>query len=151
VFSTLHTNDSASAITRLVDIGVEPFLISSSVMAVIAQRLVRVLCNHCKEAYTPGVVTESIGITPEQLRDHTIYQAKGCEKCFNTGYRGRIGIFEIMHMREGLKTLILKTFDATQIKQYALKENMKTLRMSGIEKVLSGTTTIEEVLRVTQQ
>ena len=151
VFSTLHTNDSASAITRLVDIGVEPFLISSSVMAVIAQRLVRVLCSHCKEAYTPGVVTESIGITPEQLRDHTIYQAKGCEKCFNTGYRGRIGIFEIMHMREGLKTLILKTFDATQIKQYALKENMKTLRMSGIEKVLSGTTTIEEVLRVTQQ
>jgi general secretion pathway protein E len=151
VFSTLHTNDSASAITRLVDIGVEPFLISSSVMAVIAQRLVRVLCSHCKEAYTPGVVTESIGITPEQLRDHTIYQAKGCEKCFNTGYRGRIGIFEIMHMRERLKTLILKTYDATQIKQHALKGNMKTLRMSGIEKVLSGTTTIEEVLRVTQQ
>ncbi len=151
VFSTLHTNDSAGAITRLVDIGVEPFLISSSVVAVIAQRLVRVLCDHCKEAYTPGVIIESIGISREQLKNHTLYQAKGCEKCFNTGYRGRFGIFEIMHLDEGLKTLILKTFDASQIKQYAQRSNMKTLRQSGIEKVLTGTTTIEEVLRVTQQ
>ena len=151
VFSTLHTNDSASAITRLVDIGVEPFLISSSVLAVIAQRLVRVLCDHCKEAYTPGVILESIGISREQLDNHTIYQANGCEECFNTGYRGRIGIFEIMLLGEGLKNLILKTYDATQIKQYALQYNMKTLRQSGIEKVLAGTTTIEEVLRVTQQ
>jgi len=151
VFSTLHTNDSASAITRLVDIGVEPFLISSSVMAVIAQRLVRVLCDHCKEAYTPGVILESIGISRQELQDHTIYQAKGCEKCFNTGYRGRIGIFEIMHLSEGLKNLILKTYDATQIKQYAMQYKMKTLRQSGIEKVLSGKTTIEEVLRVTQE
>ena len=151
VFSTLHTNDSASAITRLVDIGVEPFLISSSVLAVIAQRLVRVLCDHCKEAYTPGVILESIGINREQLENHTIYQAKGCEKCFNTGYRGRIGIFEIMHLNEGLKNLVLKTYDAIQIKQYALQYKMKTLRQSGIEKVLAGTTTIEEVLRVTQQ
>ena len=151
VFSTLHTNDSAGAITRLVDIGVEPFLISSSVVAVIAQRLVRVLCDHCKEAYTPGVILESIGISRTQLRNHTLYQANGCEKCFNTGYRGRIAIFEIMHMREGLKNLILKTFDATQIRQFALQYKMKTLRQSGIEKVLAGRTTIEEVLRVTQQ
>lgn len=151
VFSTLHTNDSASAITRLVDIGVEPFLISSSVVAVVAQRLVRVLCDNCKEAYTPGVILDSIGISRQQLKNHTIYQAKGCEKCFHTGYKGRIGIFEIMHLREGLKNLILKTFDATQIKQYALQFNMKTLRRSGIEKVLAGRTTIEEVLRVTQQ
>jgi general secretion pathway protein E len=151
VFSTLHTNDSAGAITRLVDIGVEPFLISSAVVAVIAQRLVRVLCDHCKEAYTPGVILESIGISRSQLGNHTIYQANGCEKCFNTGYRGRIAIFEIMHMREGLKNLILKTFDATQIRQFALQYKMRTLRQSGIEKVLAGTTTIEEVLRVTQQ
>ncbi|WP_319526042.1 type II secretion system ATPase GspE [uncultured Desulfosarcina sp.] len=151
VFSTLHTNDSASAITRLVDIGVEPFLISSSVLAVIAQRLVRVLCDHCKEAYTPGVILDSIGIKREQLENHTIYQAKGCEKCFNTGYRGRIGIFEIMHFSEDLKNLILKTYDAIQIKHHALQNNMKTLRQSGIEKVLAGKTTIEEVLRVTQQ
>jgi general secretion pathway protein E len=151
VFSTLHTNDSAGAITRLVDIGVEPFLISSAVLAVIAQRLVRVLCNHCKEAYTPGVILENIGISRKQLKTHTIYRANGCEKCFNTGYRGRIGIFEIMHMSEGLKNLILKTFDASQIKQFALQGQMKTLRQSGIDKVLAGTTTIEEVLRVTQQ
>ena len=151
VFSTLHTNDSAGAITRLVDIGVEPFLISSSVVAVIAQRLVRVLCDHCKEAFSPGVIMESIGITRSQLERHTIYQAKGCEQCFNTGYRGRIGIFEIMHLNDALKTLILKTFDATQIKQYAMQNNMKTLRRSGIAQVLAGRTTIEEVLRVTQQ
>ena len=151
VFSTLHTNDSASAITRLVDIGVEPFLISSSVLAVIAQRLVRVLCDECKEAYTPGVILESLGITREELKNHTFFQATGCEKCFHTGYRGRIGIFEIMKLGEGLKNLILKTFDAVQIKQYAVQYNMKTLRQSGIEKVLAGTTTIEEVLRVTQQ
>ena len=150
VFSTLHTNDSPSAITRLVDIGVEPFLIASSVAAVVAQRLVRVLCDDCKEAYTPGVILDSIGITRDQLENHTIYRAKGCEKCFNTGYKGRIGIFEIMHLREGLKNLILKTYDASQIKQYALQYNMKTLRQSGIEKVLEGRTTIEEVLRVTQ-
>jgi general secretion pathway protein E len=120
-------------------------------VAVIAQRLVRVLCNHCKEAYTPGVILESIGISREQLNSHTIYQAKGCEECFNTGYRGRIAIFEIMHLREELKNLILKTFDASQIRQYALQYNMKTLRRSGIDRVLDGTTTIEEVLRVTQQ
>jgi general secretion pathway protein E len=151
VFSTLHTNDSASAITRLVDIGVEPFLISSSVVAVIAQRLVRVLCDHCKEAYTPGAIVESVGISQEQLDGHTLYQAKGCEECFNTGFRGRVAIFEIMHLREELKNLILKTYDATQIKQHALQFNMKTLRQSGIEKVLAGKTTIEEVLRATQQ
>ncbi len=151
VFSTLHTNDSAGAITRLVDIGVEPFLISSSVVAVIAQRLVRVLCDHCKEAYTPEAIIDSIGIYPDQLENHTIYQAKGCEKCFNTGYRGRIGIFEIMLFDDELKNIILKTHDASQIKQHALNKNMKTLRKSGIEQVLSGNTTIEEVLRVTQQ
>ena len=151
VFSTLHTNDSASTITRLVDIGVEPFLISSSVIAVVAQRLVRVLCDHCKEAYRPGAIATSIGLTQEQIDTHTFYQAKGCEQCFNTGYRGRVAIFEIMHLEEGLKNLILKTYDASQIKQYALKQNMKTLRRSGVEKVLAGKTTVEEILRVTQQ
>ncbi len=151
VFSTLHTNDSAGAITRLVDIGVEPFLISSSVVAVIAQRLVRVLCDHCKVPYSPGAILESIGISPEQAEKHTIYQASGCEKCFNTGYRGRIGIFEILHMDEDLKGLILKTHDSSRIKHIALEKKMKTLRQSGVEAVLGGRTTIEEVLRVTQQ
>ena len=151
VLSTLHTNDSASAITRLVDMGVEPFLISSSVIAVIAQRLIRVLCNRCKEAYVPDdIMLKSIGITDDQTKNHTIYRAKGCEECFNTGYRGRLGIFEIMIMQGDLKSLILKTYDANMIKEAALKQGMITLREDGIQKVLNGVSTIEEILRVSQ-
>ena len=152
VFSTLHTNDSASAITRLVDIGVEPFLISSSVLAVVAQRLIRVLCRDCKQPYTPDNSTlESIGITPDQFQETTIYRADGCENCFHTGYKGRTGIFEIMLMDSSLKSLILTTYDSSQIKDAALNLNMVTLRQDGIQKVLSGISTIEEVIRVTQQ
>ena len=151
VLSTLHTNDAASAITRLVDMGVEPFLISSSVIAVIAQRLIRVLCSNCKEAYVPDdIILKNIGITDDQIKDHTIYRAKGCGECFNTGYRGRLGIFEIMIMEGDLKSLILKTYDANLIKEAALKQNMITLREDGIQKVLNGVSTIEEILRVTQ-
>ncbi|MCF8068671.1 MAG: type II secretion system ATPase GspE [Desulfobacterales bacterium] len=150
VFSTLHTNDSASAITRLVDIGVEPFLISSSVIAVVAQRLMRMLCDDCKERYTPDDTTlESLNMSPDQFKNHKVYTAKGCEKCFNTGYRGRIAIFEIMKLDEQLKSLILKTYDANKIKKEALKNGMITLRNDGIQKVLDGLTTIGEVLRVT--
>lgn len=152
VFSTLHTNDSASTITRLVDIGVEPFLISSSVLAVVAQRLIRVLCTGCKLPYTPDVTTlQTIGITPDQLQGAVFYKVKGCEKCFYTGYKGRIGIFEIMSMESSLKTLILQNFDANRIKSEALNLNMTTLRQDGIQKILGGITTIEEVLRVTQK
>jgi len=148
VFSTLHTNDSASAITRLVDIGVEPFLISSSVIAVAAQRLVRVLCPECKEPYIPdSVALETIGITQEQARNGTICRARGCQNCLNTGYRGRVAILEMMIMNSSLKSLILKTFDSNKIKEEA---NMTTLRQDGIHKILTGITTIEEVLRVAQ-
>jgi general secretion pathway protein E len=152
VFSTLHTNDSASAITRLVDIGVEPFLISSSVLAVVAQRLIRVLCTDCKEAFTPDeAALERLGITRDQIRDTVIYRAKGCENCFHTGYKGRKGIFEMMILDSKLKSLILRTFDSNRIKDEALNRNMVTLRQDGIHKVLSGISTIEEVLRVTQR
>ncbi|UCF90942.1 MAG: type II secretion system ATPase GspE [Desulfobacterales bacterium] len=152
VFSTLHTNDSPSAITRLVDIGVEPFLISSSVLAVMAQRLVRVLCSNCRKSYTPDAVFfDRLGIAPDQVKATQIFQAVGCEKCFHTGYRGRIGIFEIMILTERLKGLILKTFDSNRIKNEAVQQNMTTLRHDGIQKVLNGVTTIEEVLRVTQK
>ncbi len=151
VFSTLHTNDSASAITRLVDIGVEPFLISSAVSAVIAQRLVRVLCEHCKEAYRPDMTLQTLGVRPDRLRKYTFYRAKGCDQCFHTGYRGRAAIFEIMLMGYKLKTLIQRTYDSFQIKQEALKLGLVTLRRDGIEKVLRGITTIEEVVRVTQK
>ena len=149
VFSTLHTNDSSSAVTRLVDMGVEPFLISSSVLAVAAQRLVRVLCDNCKKAYRPNAIyLKSIGLSPNHFNDRYIYKAAGCEKCINTGYSGRIGIFEIMVLTEKLKTLILETFDSNRIKAAARQQKMRTLRQDGLAKVLDGVTTVEEVLRV---
>jgi len=152
VFSTLHTNDSASAITRLVDMGVEPFLISSSILAVVAQRLVRVLCEDCRKAYIPNpIYLKSIGFSPDRFTEHRVYKAVGCENCFNTGYRGRFGIFEIMVLTERLKSLILKTFDSNRIKHEAVQQKMRTLRQDGMQKVLSGLTTVEEVLRVTQK
>ncbi len=152
VFSTLHTNDSASAITRLVDMGVEPFLISSSILAVVAQRLVRVLCEDCRKAYIPNpIYLKSIGFSPDRFKEHTVYKAVGCENCFNTGYRGRFGIFEIMVLTERLKSLILKTFDSNRIKHEAVQQKMRTLRQDGMQKVLNGLTTVEEVLRVTQK
>lgn len=151
VFSTLHTNDSATTITRLVDLGVEPFLISSSIIAVIAQRLVRVLCNDCKESFTPDEMTlNSVGITPDQIKNSNICRARGCENCLNTGYRNRIGIFEIMVLEETLKSLILKTHDSNSIKNEAMNLNMISLRQDGIQKVLKGITTIEAVLGATQ-
>jgi len=151
VFSTLHTNDAASAITRLVDIGVEPFLISSAVEAVIAQRLVRVLCEHCKEAYKPDMALQKLGLRPDRLRQYTFYRPKGCDQCFQTGYRGRIGIFEIMILGQSLKSLIQRTHDAFQIKEEALKSGLVTLRRDGIKKVRQGVTSVEEVIRVTQK
>ncbi|MEW6674118.1 MAG: type II secretion system ATPase GspE [Thermodesulfobacteriota bacterium] len=152
VFSTLHTNDSASAITRLVDIGVEPFLISSSVVAVVAQRLIRVLCNECKEAHLPDETElKSMEVDPDRIKNRPIYRAKGCPHCFHTGYRGRIGIFEILVLNNALRSLVLKTFDSNLIKAEALKHNLITLRRDGIQKVLDGITTIEEVLRVIQK
>ena len=152
VFSTLHTNDSASAITRLVDIGVEPFLISSSVLAVVAQRLIRVLCESCKQPYTPDeTALNSIGIVKEQMEEAVFYKAKGCESCFHTGYKGRTGIFEIMILESNLKSLILKTYDSNRIMKEALNLNMITLRQDGIQKILQGISTIEEVIRVTQK
>jgi len=151
VFSTLHTNDSASAITRLVDMGVEPFLISSSVNAVIAQRLIRTLCSECKQAYEPDAAAlQSLNILPEHLHGRTLYRTRGCSNCFQTGYKGRQGIFEVMVLKSRLKSLILKTFDSNLIKREARKHGMVSLRLDGVQKVLNGVTTIEEILRVTQ-
>jgi len=151
VFSTLHTNDSASAITRLVDIGVEPFLISSSLVAVIAQRLIRVLCQDCREAYHPDESTfKQLNLLPGDAYNPTIYRANGCPKCFHSGYKGRLGIYEIMIFDDTLQNLILKTHDSHQIKNKAVENNMTTLYQDGIQKVLEGITTLEEVLRVSQ-
>lgn len=152
VFSTLHTNDSASAVTRLIDMGTEPFLVSSSVIAILAQRLVRVICNECKEGYTPDRESlETIGITPEMLGGKQIYRGVGCPACLHTGYTGRRGIFELMVLDDTLKTLMLKTSDANAIRRTAVEQGMITLRQDGAQKVLEGVTTIEEVFRVTQE
>lgn len=151
VFSTLHTNDSAGAITRLVDIGIEPFLISSSVIGVAAQRLIRILCDTCKIPFQPDqAILEQLGLASDQLTG-PLYRANGCPSCFHTGYRGRMGIFEIMVMDDRLKNLILKTYDANHIRQEALKSRMTTLREDGLRKVIEGRTSLEEVYRVTHR
>jgi general secretion pathway protein E len=151
VLSTLHTNDAASAITRLVDMGIEPFLLTSSVRAVIAQRLIRVLCNECKEPYMPDAMAlKRIGLSKEDCTGKKIFQAKGCSKCFNTGYKGRMPIFEILVLDDHHKSLILSTSDSTKIRDLAIQQNMTTLLQDGVEKIFAGMTTIEEILRVTQ-
>ena len=149
VFSTLHTNDSAGAITRLVDIGIEPFLISSSLIGVAAQRLIRVLCPACKIPYQPDpLILEQVGLPPD-LPAGPFYRAGSCPACFHTGYRGRMGIFEIMILDDRLRNLILKTYDAGQIRREALASRMTTLREDGLRKVMEGSTSLEEVFRVT--
>ncbi|MGA9111288.1 MAG: type II secretion system ATPase GspE [Smithella sp.] len=151
VFSTLHTNDAASAITRLIDMGIEPFLATSSIIAIIAQRLVRVLCPHCKEIYVPDEETlDNLGLNRSVLQNNTFYRKKGCNLCMQTGFRGRTAIFEILIVDEEIKRLVLKTSDANQINELALKQGMITLQKDGIDKVLHGMTTTEEVLRVTR-
>ena len=151
VFSTLHTNDAPSAVTRLVDLGVEPYLITSSVKAVIAQRLVRTLCPKCREPYSLGEGDiKGFRINQTDLVGKTVYRAVGCPDCFNTGYSGRQAIFEIMEVNDALKLVILSTSDANAIKAKALEQGMTPLRHCGIEKLLEGVTTLEEVMRVTQ-
>ncbi|MCX5848772.1 MAG: type II secretion system ATPase GspE [Deltaproteobacteria bacterium] len=151
VFSTLHTNDASSAVTRLIDMGIEPFLVTSSIIAIIAQRLLRVLCPHCKEVYLPDEESLSnLGLDQSVLRNNTFYRKKGCNMCMQTGFRGRTAIFEIMIVDDEIKKLVLKTSDANQINELALKQGMITLQKDGIDKVLTGITTTEEVLRVTR-
>lgn len=151
VFSTLHTNDAASAVTRLIDMGIEPFLVSSAVEAIIAQRLVRLVCPRCREAYQPDEAElAELGLKPTSRRSMRIYRAKGCQACLETGYRDRTGIYEFLRLTETIKGLVLKTSDANQIKRAAVAQGMKTLRDDGIRKVVEGRTTISEVLRITQ-
>ncbi len=153
VFSTLHTNDAASAITRLIDMGVEPFLVSSSVNAILAQRLVRKICSACKETYRPASeLLKKTGLTPEELERGTFYRGRGCRACFDTGYKGRLGIFELLILTEEVKRFLLTSSDAGQIKQKALSQpdsGMQTLRQDGLQKALAGQTTLSEVFRVT--
>ena len=151
VFSTLHTNDAPSAVTRLVDMGVEPFLVASSVLAMMAQRLVRRICNGCREPHDPtDEELEAIGMTRETLAGRRFARGAGCTACQSTGFQGREGIYEIMHLDDEIRGLILKNVDSNSIKKVAIRKGMITLRDDGIDKVLAGITTYAEVLRVTQ-
>ena len=152
VFSTLHTNDAAGAITRLLNMGVEPYLVSSSVVGIMAQRLVRTICPHCRESYHPQEEQlREIGLTMEDIPEGTLYRGTGCDKCFQSGYMGRSGIFEILLVDEDIRRMILERTNTDVIKKVALKKDMRTLRMDGARKVVEGMTTVEEVIRVTQE
>ncbi|RYZ66355.1 MAG: type II secretion system protein GspE, partial [Proteobacteria bacterium] len=151
VFSTLHTNDAAGAFPRLMDFGCEPFLIATSLLGVVAQRLVRVLCPHCKAPYqaTPFELS-SLGLSAEQAAAGRIHRQIGCEQCNGKGYLGRTIIQELMIVDEEVRSLIMQRKDGGTIKKHAVQNGMRTFRDHGIEKVLKGITTIEEVLSNTQ-
>ncbi|MDA1195686.1 MAG: GspE/PulE family protein [Planctomycetota bacterium] len=150
VFSTLHTNDAPSALTRLVDMGVKPFLASTAVMAVMAQRLVRKLCLTCRQPHEPPPhLLAALGLRGEEVRGRTIYRAVGCKECRFDGYRGRVGIFELFAMDSQLRELTNKGSSSMEIREQArLSGGLRSLREDGVRKVLDGTTTIEEILRV---
>lgn len=150
VFSTVHANDAASTITRLLDIGIKPFLVGSCLNLVMAQRLVRRICEHCKEEYEPSIEElELIGLEKSRLKGKQIFHGKGCTKCRNTGYHGRIAIFEIIPMTRNIRGHVFENANEDIIRQTALDEGMITLRESGIRKLLTGITSIQEVLRST--
>jgi len=151
VLSTLHTNDAPSAIVRLIDMGVEPFLVASSLMAVLAQRLVRVICLHCKGPYTPSEVERSYFENAPPEGDFTLYRGTGCDKCQGKGYLGRTAIFETLIITDSIRQMITGRADAQSMKNTAVSNGMRTLRSDGFEKALKGITTVEEVLRVTQK
>jgi general secretion pathway protein E len=181
--STIHTNDAAGAITRTIDMGAEPFLLRSNVIGILAQRLVRVLCPHCKYAYpAEKFELEELGLTPERMRSRaarrenpasryfprnvregdlletfdttqrpSFYKARGCEKCTNTGFTGRRGIYELLLVDDAVGPLILRKADSQAIKRVAQDMGMDTLRDDGARKVLAGLTSVEEVLAATQE
>ncbi len=152
VFSTLHTNNAPGAVTRLLDMGVEPFLVSSSVECIIAQRLVRVICSECKREVQPKAeMVKELGVKPSHIEKIRIFEGKGCDACKFTGYRGRTAIYEILVIDEAIKELILKRASSDQIKKVAMEKGMRTLRQDGWEKIVMGITTPEEVVRVAEE
>lgn len=154
VFSTLHTNDSAGAITRLLDMGIEPFLVSSSLLAVMAQRLVRKLCTHCREPYEiSSEELRELGVDPLKVRSRKVYRPGGdtCEHCQSTHYSGRTGIHELLMITDEIRSMVLQRMDSNTIKNVALRHGFETLRMDGANKVLAGVTSVEEVMLVTHE
>jgi general secretion pathway protein E len=152
VFSTIHTNDAAGVVTRLIDMGVEPFLISSSLAASVGQRLVRRICAHCRESYEPtDAELAEVGIPRRALQNRTIYRAGSCAHCNHSGYFGRMGIYEILVVNDALRKLISRGIDSKTIHNEAVRHGMRTMRMHGAQKILSGETTVAEVLRQTEE
>jgi type IV pilus assembly protein PilB len=151
VLSTLHTNDAPSTVSRLVNMGIEPFLVGTAVNLIQAQRLIRRICSQCKEEVhdIPAKTLIEIGFAPEAVGTFKLYKGRGCGTCNGTGYKGRVGLYEVMEISEGIRDLIMVGATAVEIKRKALEEGMLTLRMSGLEKIRVGMTTIEEVLRET--
>jgi type IV pilus assembly protein PilB len=152
VLSTVHTNDAPGTISRLIDMGIEPFLISSAVILILAQRLIRKVCMECRETVKvhPQLLID-VGVPPDEVKSFPVYKGKGCSLCNNTGYKGRVGLYEVMTMKEELKELVLSRASTSEIKKEAIRLGMKTLRQSGIAKIKEGVTTIEEVLRSTME
>jgi type IV pilus assembly protein PilB len=150
VLSTVHTNDAPGTITRLIDMGIEPFLISSAVILILAQRLIRKICVDCREPIkVHAQLLIDLGIPPDEVKSFTTFKGKGCPICSNTGYKGRVGLYEVMPMKDEVKELILARASTSETKKEAMRLGMKTLRQSGIMKIREGVTTIEEVLRAT--
>jgi type IV pilus assembly protein PilB len=150
VLSTLHTNDAPSTVSRLLNMGVEPFLVTASVNLILAQRLARKICNDCKREVTvPPEVLKEIGFTPSQIATAKLSKGAGCKTCNDKGYKGRIALYEVMPFTEDLKELVLQGASTAELKGAAIRGGMRTLRMSGIQKCLEGVTTTEEIGRVT--
>jgi type II secretory ATPase GspE/PulE/Tfp pilus assembly ATPase PilB-like protein len=149
VLSTIHTNSAPATVTRLIDMGIEPFLVATSLICVISQRLVRKLCDKCKVVYTPSdEMIHRLGLTKKEAKDITFYKPVGCENCLNTGYKGRLPIFEIMEVADDISRLIVQRVDASVIKQKAIELGMSVLGMDGIRNIRSGLTSVEEVMSV---
>jgi type IV pilus assembly protein PilB len=150
VFSTLHTNDAPSAVTRLVDIGVQPFLVASSIIGIMAQRLVRKVCPKCRQRYEPPThILKGLGLKPEIAKKANFMKGKGCTYCNRTGFRGRMGIFEMMNMTSQVREMTFKGESTQDIRKMARKQGMRTLFEDGMIKALKGLTTLDEVLRIT--
>ncbi|MDC1349590.1 pilus assembly protein PilB, partial [Akkermansiaceae bacterium] len=146
----LHTNDAAGAITRLVDMGSEPFLVAASLEGILAQRLLRTICSECKAPYEPSeAILSQLGIAAHELGDKSFYTGKGCQKCANTGYKGRAGLFELLNVTDPIRELIIERAPSVVLKQKAIELGMTTLREDGLRSIYEGKTTIEEVLKYT--
>jgi type IV pilus assembly protein PilB len=150
VLSTLHTNDAAGAVTRLVDMGTQPFLVAASLEGILAQRLLRTICKDCKAPYEPSeAILTQLGVAPHELGDKSFYTGKGCKTCGDSGYKGRAGLYELLNVTDPIRELIIDRAPAVVIKQKAIELGMTTLREDGLRCIYEGRTTIEEVLKYT--